>query len=117
MIEVRHTGEGDPLAFEVVVRTGGSETRHRVTVAQATCERLTGGRHVPEALLEAAFRFLLPPGILAQITVTGGPTAWQGIPLAGHDRDEVLLECAGDHTVSFPVHGWSVPSQREQEPS
>lgn len=59
MIEVRRTGEGDPLAFEVVVREGGGETRHHVTVARATGERLTGGKHTPEALLEAAFRFLL----------------------------------------------------------
>jgi hypothetical protein len=59
MIEVRRTGEGDPLAFEVVVREGGGETRHRVTMARATCERLTGDRHPPEACLEAAFRFLL----------------------------------------------------------
>jgi hypothetical protein len=59
MIEVRRTGEGDPLAFEVVVREGGGETRHRVTMASETCERLSAGRHPPEACLEAAFRFLL----------------------------------------------------------
>jgi hypothetical protein len=59
MIEVRRTGEGDPLVFEVLVREGGGETRHRVTMASATCDRLSAGRYAPEACLEAAFRFLL----------------------------------------------------------
>ena len=59
MIEVRRTGDGDPLAFEVLVREGKGETRHHVTVSRETCERLAGGKHVPERLVEAAFRFLL----------------------------------------------------------
>jgi hypothetical protein len=59
MIEVQRTGEGDPMAFEVVVREGKGETRHRVTMGHETCERLTGGKHAPETCLEAAFRFLL----------------------------------------------------------
>jgi hypothetical protein len=59
MIEVRRTGEGDSLEFEVVVREGKGETRHHVTMSQETCERLTAGKHAPERCLEAAFRFLL----------------------------------------------------------
>jgi hypothetical protein len=59
MIEVRRIGESDPLEFEVVVREGKDETRHHVTMARETCERLTAGRHTPERCLEAAFRFLL----------------------------------------------------------
>lgn len=59
MIEVRRTGEGDSLEFEVVVREGRGETRHHVTMSQETCERLTAGKHTPERCLEAAFRFLL----------------------------------------------------------
>ena len=59
MIEVRRTGEGDPLAFEVIVREGESETRHEVTMSLATYERLTAGEHAPERCIEAAFRFLL----------------------------------------------------------
>jgi hypothetical protein len=59
MIEVRRTGEGDPLEFEVVVRQGQGESRHPVTMAQQTCDRLTGGKHTSERCLEAAFRFLL----------------------------------------------------------
>jgi len=59
MIEVKATSDRDPLAFEVVVRDGSSETRHRVTIGKATCERLTAGLHTPERCIEAAFRFLL----------------------------------------------------------
>ena len=59
MIEVKRSSDRDPLAFEVVVREGGSETRHQVTIGKATCERLTAGRHTPERCIEAAFRFLL----------------------------------------------------------
>jgi hypothetical protein len=39
----------------VIVREGKGETCHYVTMAQATCDRLTAGKHMPEA----AFRFLL----------------------------------------------------------
>ena len=51
--------ERNPLEFEVVVRDGKAETRHHVTAAKATCERLSAGRHTPEHLIEAAFQFLL----------------------------------------------------------
>jgi hypothetical protein len=59
MIEVRRTAEGDLLAFDVVVREGAGETRHHVTMANETYERLTGRRHTPDACIDAAFRFLL----------------------------------------------------------
>jgi hypothetical protein len=59
MIQVRRTGEGDPLEFEVVVREGKGETRHHVTMTRECGERLTAGKHTPERSLEAAFRFLL----------------------------------------------------------
>lgn len=59
MIEVTRKPGSDPLTFEVVVREGGSETRHRVTMARATSERLAPAKHTPEACVEAAFRFLL----------------------------------------------------------
>jgi len=55
MIEVRRTGPG---AFTVTIREGDSETRHQVTLSEADCARLGGG-DTPEALVEAAFRFLL----------------------------------------------------------
>ena len=74
MIEVRCTGDGDPLVFEVVVREGWGETRHHVTMGRETCERLTGGKHTPERCLEAAFRFLLDrepkESILSRFDVT-----------------------------------------------
>ena len=59
MIEVRRTGEGDPLEFAVTVREGRGETNHQVTMGRKTCERLAAGKHTSEACLEAAFRFLL----------------------------------------------------------
>jgi hypothetical protein len=59
VIQVERAGEGDPLEFEVIVRVGNGETRHHVTMARETCERLTMGRHTPEHCIETAFRFLL----------------------------------------------------------
>jgi hypothetical protein len=59
MIEVRRTGDGDLLEFEVVVREAQGETRHHVTMTREACDRLTGGKYTPERCLEAAFRFLL----------------------------------------------------------
>jgi hypothetical protein len=59
MIQIRRTGEGDPLEFEVIVREGNGETRHHVMMARDTYERLSTGSHTPERCLEAAFRFLL----------------------------------------------------------
>jgi hypothetical protein len=59
MIEVKRTAEGDLLTFDVIVREGAGETRHHVTMADATYARLTGRRHTPEQCIDAAFRFLL----------------------------------------------------------
>ena len=74
MIVVRRTGEGDPLEFQVVVREGKGETHHHVTMGRETCDRLTAGKHAPEACLEAAFRFLLDrepkESILSRFDVT-----------------------------------------------
>ena len=58
-INVVWADDGEPLVFDVVVLEGTSESRHRVTMAQAAFERLTGGAHTPEKCIEAAFRFLL----------------------------------------------------------
>jgi hypothetical protein len=74
MIEVRRTSGGDPLEFEVVVREGQGETRHHVTMARETCDRLTAAQDTPERCLEAAFRFLLDrepkEAILSRFDVT-----------------------------------------------
>jgi hypothetical protein len=59
VIEVRRTGELDPLEFDVVLRKGGGESRHPVTMASYACEQLAKGAHTPEVCVEAAFRFLL----------------------------------------------------------
>jgi hypothetical protein len=59
VIEVELISDGDPLGFEVIVRAGNGETRHHVTLARDTCERLTMGTHTPEHCIKAAFQFLL----------------------------------------------------------
>jgi hypothetical protein len=59
MIAIRRIGEGDPFEFEAVISDGRGESVHRVTVSKDTYERLTGSKYPPEALLDAAFRFLL----------------------------------------------------------
>ena len=59
MIEVEQTADGDPLQFDVVIMTGGSTSRHQVTMSRADYELLSGGRHSPKAVIAAAFRFLL----------------------------------------------------------
>jgi len=59
MIEVRQTGQADPLTFDVAIHGSGNETRHRITMSRADCDRLTNGSCTPEHCIEAAFRFLL----------------------------------------------------------
>ncbi|HUO02111.1 MAG TPA: hypothetical protein VMU31_04985 [Rhizomicrobium sp.] len=59
MIEVKQTKGGDPLEFDVTVRDAKGETRHHVTMRAATAEKLGRGKHAPEQVLEASFRFLL----------------------------------------------------------
>jgi hypothetical protein len=59
MIEVRRVGDNDPLEFKVVVRDEKGESRHDVTMARKTYERLTALKYTPEYCLEAVFRFLL----------------------------------------------------------
>ena len=72
-IVVRQIGSGDPMQFEVEVREGGGQTRHRVTMAQATYKKLAGDSS-PEAFIRAAFAFLLEreakESILARFDVT-----------------------------------------------
>jgi len=58
VIRVKRTSDGDPLEFEVIVLEGTDESRHVVTMAQKTCERLAPG-NAAERCVEAAFIFLL----------------------------------------------------------
>ncbi|MGD9544996.1 MAG: hypothetical protein AB7U86_12525 [Methylocystis sp.] len=57
-IDARMIGGGDPLVFDVRLREGESETRHRVTLSPQDFERLGGGADA-ERFIDAAFRFLL----------------------------------------------------------
>jgi hypothetical protein len=62
-IDVQHAADGDLnkdlLTFFVTVREGESATQHRVTMTQATNQRLTGGKVPATRCIEAAFRFPL----------------------------------------------------------
>jgi hypothetical protein len=59
MIKVEQTNDADPLEFEVVVTEGGGESRHHVSMARETWERLAPAGQEPARCVEAAFRFLL----------------------------------------------------------
>ena len=59
MIEIKGIKDGDPLEFGVTVRDDDGATHHQVTMARKTYEKLGGGVHTPEHVLEASFRFLL----------------------------------------------------------
>ena len=59
MFKVERAGDGDPLEFDVILSVGKGETRHHVTMARTTCERLRMGTQTPERCIEAAFQFLL----------------------------------------------------------
>ena len=58
-IEVQKTDQGDSYEFQVTVKEGRGETRHRVTLRKADYERLSGGRVSPETVVTESFRFLL----------------------------------------------------------
>jgi hypothetical protein len=64
-IEVQRTDWDDTAdekhlyEYQVTVKEGRGETRHRVTLRQADYERLSGGRADPETLVTESFRFLL----------------------------------------------------------
>jgi hypothetical protein len=59
MIDVTLKDSGDPYAFEVRVAERGTETRHRVTMTDATYRKLVGEKASPERVVEAAFEYLL----------------------------------------------------------
>ena len=60
MIEVEQkANEGALMVFSVEVSDSAGRTHHRVTLMDATYQRLTGGRITPVACIEAAFRVLL----------------------------------------------------------
>jgi hypothetical protein len=59
MIDIKPIGAAGSLEFEVIIRDAKGETRHRITMARETYERLTGSRSSPERCVEAAVTFLL----------------------------------------------------------
>jgi len=58
-IQVRQSGELEPLQFDVTIREGGSETRHRVVMSAADYRRLSAESCRADQCIEAAVRFLL----------------------------------------------------------
>ena len=58
-ITVSKTESDDAFEFQVTVKEGRGETRHRVTLSKADYQRLGGGRTSPEELVTESFRFLL----------------------------------------------------------
>jgi len=67
VIEVKRTGEGDPLELAVIVRVGDGETRHHVTMVRDTCERLTAGTHCPSPTVRMGLPRADPVGTLKGI--------------------------------------------------
>lgn len=59
MIQVEQTKTGNPMEFRVTIEEGGSQSRHTVTMQQATYAKLAADRVGPADCVRAAFRFLL----------------------------------------------------------
>jgi hypothetical protein len=58
-IQVQTTDQENRYEFQVTVREGETETRHRVTLEKSDYSKLVGEETSPEALVEESFRFLL----------------------------------------------------------
>jgi len=58
-IEVKTTEHDDSYEFQVTVKEGRGETRHRVTLQKANYNDLVGDKASPEDLVRESFRFLL----------------------------------------------------------
>lgn len=58
-IDVETKEHNDSYEFQVTVREGQSETRHRVTLNKSDYSQLVGEQTSPQALVEESFRFLL----------------------------------------------------------
>jgi hypothetical protein len=58
-IDVQTIEVTDPFVFQVTVTERTGKTQHRVTLARADYERLSGGEASLEALVSESFRFLL----------------------------------------------------------
>lgn len=58
-IDVRQSGSGTTLAFDVTVDDSGSSSTHQVTVDPPYFKRLSRSGETPEAFVERCFEFLL----------------------------------------------------------
>jgi hypothetical protein len=58
-IDVKRSGEGTLLSFEVAVDEDSTATSHRVTLDASQFERLRRGNEGPEQFIERCFEFLL----------------------------------------------------------
>lgn len=58
-IEIETTEHDDSYEFQVTVREGSGETRHRVTLQKPDYGDLVADKASPEALVRESFRFLL----------------------------------------------------------
>lgn len=59
MIEIERKPGDDPMIFNVVISDSAGATKHRVTLADTTYQKLTAGKITPDECVEAAFKFLL----------------------------------------------------------
>jgi hypothetical protein len=59
IIEVERKPGEEPMVFNVVISDTAGSTKHRVTLADATYQKLTAGKVTPDECVEAAFKFLL----------------------------------------------------------
>jgi hypothetical protein len=58
-VEVRRSGNGDTLSFDVTVRDASDATSHRVTLDPSQFDRLRHGDEEPGQFIERCFEFLL----------------------------------------------------------
>ncbi len=58
-IEVKRTDHDDSYEFQVTVKEGKGESRHRVTLRKGDYRGLAAGKASPEELVAESFRFLL----------------------------------------------------------
>ena len=59
MIEVEQKPGDDPMVFNVTVSDSAGSTQHRVTLSNASYQKLTSGKVDPASCVESAFKFLL----------------------------------------------------------
>ncbi len=59
VIEVEQKPGTDPWIFNVTIADSAGQTAHRVTLTEASYQKLTQGKISPAECVESAFKFLL----------------------------------------------------------